>query len=109
MFLMRILTPSLALVLGLALAPAAALAQAANVSVPPPNPKASVSSSSVPTQVGSGANNTKPVGGPGINGNSHPKYHKRAHHKLYGKHYDYVRGGTKKGPVAPHLKETGTD
>ncbi len=106
---MRILTPSLALVLGLALAPAAAFAQAANVSVPPPNPKASVTSPTVPSTVGSGANNSKPVGGPGVNKHPHPKYHKRAHHGLYGKHYDYVRGGSKKGPAAPHLKTTGTE
>ena len=61
---MRILTPSLALVLGLALAPAAAFAQASNVSVPPPNPKASVTGSMAPSTVGSGANNSVPVGGP---------------------------------------------
>lgn len=105
---MRILTPSLALVLGLALAPAAAMAQASNVSVPPPNAKASVTGSQAPTSVGAGANNSVPVGGPGLNKNAHKKYHPRSHHKLYGKHYDYVRGGTKKGPAAPHLKTTGT-
>ncbi|WP_419760448.1 hypothetical protein [Acidisoma sp.] len=106
---MRILTPSLALVLGLALAPAAAMAQAANVSVPPPNPKASVTSPSYPTQVGSGANNTKPVGGPGVNDYAHKKYHKRAHHKFYGRHHDYTKSSPAKGPTAPHLKETGTE
>ena len=106
---MRILPPSLALVLGLALAPAAAFAQASNVSVPPPNPKASVTTSNVAGTEGSGANNSKPVGGPGIDKAPHAKNHKRAHHKLYGKHYDYVRGGSHKGPAAPHAKTTGTD
>lgn len=106
---MRILKPSVAIVLGLALAPAAALAQASNSSVPPPNPAASVTSPNVPTSSGEGANNSVPVGGPGVNKHPHPKTHKRAHHKLYGKHYDYVRGGTKKGPPAPHAKTTGTE
>ncbi len=106
---MRILTPSLTLVLGLALAPAAALAQADNVSVPPPNPKASVTSPNFPTTEGSGANASKPVGGPGVDETPHAKTHKRAHHKFYGKHYDYVRGGTKKGPSATHHKVTGTE
>ncbi len=108
MLLMRILNPSLALVLGLALAPAAALAQASNSSVPPPNPSASVTSSTPVTTQGQGTNSV-PVGGPGVDKHPHAKTHKRAHHKLYGKHYDYVRGGTKKGPTAPHLKTTGTE
>jgi hypothetical protein len=109
MLLMRILKPSLAIVLGLALAPAAALAQASNSSVPPPNPKASITTTNPVTSVGQGANQSVPTGGPGVNKHPHPKTHQRAHHKFYGKHYDYVRGGTKKGPAAPHAKTTGTD
>jgi hypothetical protein len=109
MFLMRILTPSLALVLGLALAPAAAMAQAANVSVPPPNPKASVTTSNVAGTAGSGANNSRPVGGPGVNKYPHEKYHKRAHHKFYGKHNDYTKSSPAKGPSGAHLKTTGTE
>ena len=106
---MRILTPSLALVLGLALAPAAAFAQADNVSVPPPNPKASVTTSSPVMTQGSGANNSRPVGGPGVNDYEHKKYHKRAHHKFYGRHHDYTKSSPAKGPTGAHLKQTGTD
>jgi hypothetical protein len=105
---MRIFNPSLALVLGLALAPTAALAQASSVSVPPPNPKASLSGSNAPTTEGSGANNSRPVGGPGVNEAPHLKEHKRKHHKFYGKHHDYTRSGPR-GPVAPHGKVTGTE
>jgi hypothetical protein len=108
MFLMRILTPSLALVLGLALAPAAAFAQASNVSVPPPNPKASVTGTMVPSTAGTGANNSVPVGGPGFDKYAHKKYHKRAHKKFYGKHHDYTKSSPAKGPTAAHLKTTGT-
>jgi hypothetical protein len=109
MLLMRILKPSLAIVLGLALAPAAALAQASNVSVPPPNPKASLTTTNPVSSTGQGANNSQPTGGPGVNKHPHPKTHKRSHHKAYGKHYDYTRSGTKKGPPGPHAKVTGTD
>ena len=106
---MRILSPSLALVLGLALAPAAALAQAANVSVPPPNPKASLTTSTPVTTEGSGANNSRPVGGPGLTGLQHKKNHKRAHHKFYGRHHDYSKSSPAKGPTNAHVKETGSD
>ncbi|MCB8873686.1 hypothetical protein [Acidisoma silvae] len=106
---MRILKPSLAIVLGLALAPAAAFAQADNSSVPPPNPKASITTTNPVTSSGQGANNSVPVGGPSVDKKPHAKTHKRAHHKMYGKHYDYVRGGTKKGPAATHEKVTGTN
>jgi hypothetical protein len=108
MLLMRILKPSLAIVLGLALAPAAALAQADNSSVPPPNPKASITTTNPVGQSGEGQNSV-PTGGPSVNKTPHGKTHKRAHHKMYGKHYDYVRGGTKKGPTATHEKTTGTN
>ncbi len=116
---MRILTPSIALVLGLALAPAAALAQ--SITGPAPGQTGSgagntqpvggpaVQSPTVPGTAGSGANNSKPVGGPGINGFSHKKTHKRSHHKIYGKHHDYTRSAPGKGPAAPHFKTTGTD
>jgi hypothetical protein len=116
---MRILTPSIVLVLGLALAPAAALAQSttgaaptqsgagANNSKPAVGP--GVTSQTAPTQEGSGANNSKPVGGPGISGYNHKKYHKRKHHGLYGKHYDYTKSSPAKGPTAPHFKTTGTN
>jgi hypothetical protein len=109
MLLMRILKPSLAIVLGLALAPAAALAQASNVSVPPPNPKASVTTTNPVTSSGQGANNSQPVGGPSIDKTAHAKNHKRAHHKMYGKHHDYTKSSPAKGPTAPHLKTTGTN
>jgi hypothetical protein len=109
MLLMRILKPSLAIVLGLALAPAAALAQSDNSSVPPPNPKASITTTNPVGQSGQGANASVPTGGPSVDKLAHGKTHKRAHHKMYGKHYDYVRGGTKKGPSATHLKTTGTN
>jgi hypothetical protein len=106
---MRIITPALAVVLGLAVAPVAALAQASNVSVPPPNPKASVTSTSPVTSVGARANKSVPTGGPGVNKAPHAKTHKRTHHKAYGKHYDYTRGGTKKGPSATHEKPVSTN
>jgi hypothetical protein len=85
------------------------MAQAANSSVPPPSPHASVTTSNVAGTVGSGANNSRPVGGPGVNKTVHHKTHHRAHHKMYGKHYDYSRGGTKKGPAAPTSVTTGTN
>jgi hypothetical protein len=85
------------------------MAQAANVSVPPPNPKASVTTSNVAGTVGSGANNSKPVGGPGVIKSPHAKYHKRAHHKFYGKHHDYTKSSPAKGPTGAHLKTTGTE
>ena len=106
---MRILKPSLAIVLGLALAPAAAFAQADNSSQPPPNPKASITTTNPVGSVGQGANGSVPTGGPSVEKTPHAKTHKRAHHKMYGKHYDYVRGGTKKGPSATHEKTTGTN
>ena len=104
---MRILTASLAIVLGLALAPAAALAQASNASVPPPSPKASITGTAPAGSVGQGTNSV-PSGGPGLVKKPHAKTHKRSHHKFNGKHHDYVRSGTKKGPPAPHLKTEGT-
>ena len=116
---MRVLTPSIVVVLGLALAPAAGMAQSikgatptqtgsgANNTQPVGGP--GVTSSMAPTQAGSGASNTKPVGGPGINGYSHNKSHKRAHHKFYGRHHDYTRSSPSKGPSAPHFKTTGTE
>jgi hypothetical protein len=119
MFLMRILTPSLALVLGLALAPAGAMAQAikgtapgqsgsgANNSQPVGGP--GVTSTAPLTQSGSGANNSQPVGGPAITGLQHKKYHKRSHHKFYGKHHDYTKSSPAKGPSGAHVKTTGTD
>jgi hypothetical protein len=90
------------------LAPAAAFAQAANVSVPPPNPKASITGTMPPVSSGDGANNSVPVGGPGVDKHPHPKTHKRAHKKFYGKHHDYTKSSPAKGPTAPHLKTTGT-
>jgi hypothetical protein len=108
-FLMRILTPSLALVLGLALAPAAAMAQAANSSVAPSSPSVGVTSSAPVTTAGSGANNSKPVGGPAVTGQAHKKYHKRSHHKFYGKHHDYTKTSPAKGPAGPVFKQTGTN
>jgi len=105
MFLMRILTPSFALVLGLALAPAAAMAQAANSSVAPSSPSVGVTSSAPVVTTGSGANNSKPVG-PGVTGTVHKKYHKRSHHKFYGKHHDYTKTSPAKGPAGPVFKST---
>jgi hypothetical protein len=105
MFLMRILTPSLALVLGLALAPAAAMAQNANLPATP-NPNAAITGQA-PVSVGSGANNSEPSGGPGLNQTQHPKHHKRTHHKFYGKHHDYTRDSPK-GPAEPQSKLNGT-
>ncbi|GAB0113287.1 hypothetical protein [Acidisoma sp. C75] len=105
---MRIFNATLAIVLGLALAPAAALAQNSASSVPPPNPKASITGTAPAASSGQGANNSAPVGGPGIVAKPHAKTHKRKHKKLNGKHYNYVRGGTKKGPGAVHHKVTGT-
>jgi hypothetical protein len=116
---MRIFALSSALVIGLALAPAVALAQSVKGEAPTQSGSGAsntqpvggpgLTSSSAPTQEGSGAGNTKPVGGPGINGYSHNKYHKRAHHKFYGKHHDYTKSSPAKGPSAPHFKTTGTE
>ena len=106
---MRILKPSLAIVLGLALAPVAAFAQADNSSVPPPSPSSSLTTTNPVTSSGQGANASVPVGGPSVTKKPHAKTHKRAHHKMYGKHYDYVRGGSKKGPAAVHEKPVSTN
>lgn len=105
---MRIVNLSLAIALGLALAPAAAMAQSANSSVPPVSPKSSVTTTARPATVGEGANASVPKGGPGIVKEPHVKHHKREHHKMFGKHHDYVRSGTKKGPASPHMKKLGT-
>jgi hypothetical protein len=105
MFLMRILTPSLALVLGLALAPAAAMAQNANLPATP-NPNAAITGQA-PVSVGSGANNSEPSGGPALKQTAKPKYHKRSHKHFYGKHHDYARDSPK-GPTEPQNKTTGT-
>jgi hypothetical protein len=75
--------------------------------VPPPNPHASITSTTPATKAGAG-NTARPVGGPGVVKTAHPKTHKRTHHKMNGKHHDYTRSGTKKGPVGPHLKTVGT-
>jgi hypothetical protein len=101
MLLMRILKPTLAIVLGLALAPAAAFAQATNSSVPPPNPKASVTTSTPATTVGEGANGSRPVGGAGVTLTPQHKKHKRAHKNFNGKHKDYTKSSPAKGPTAP--------
>ncbi|WP_284944788.1 hypothetical protein [Acidisoma cladoniae] len=85
---MRILRPTFALVLGLALAPAVALAQ--NSSVPPNNPSASITAPSG-TTAGTGANASRPVGGPGLTEAPHVKTHKRAHKHMYGKHYNVMK------------------
>ncbi len=106
---MRTLNLSLALVLGLALAPAAAMAQAANSSVPPPNPKASITTTNPVSSSGGGANNSVPVGGPSVSAIAHKKYHKRSHHKFYGKHHDYTKSSPAKGPSAAHITTTGTN
>ncbi len=104
---MRILTPSLALVLGLALAPAAAMAQSANANLPAtPNPNAAITGQA-PTSVGSGANNSQPSGGPALTQKEHAKTHKRAHRHFYGKHHDYTHDSPK-GPSEPQTKTTGT-
>jgi hypothetical protein len=90
---MRILRPTIALVLGLALAPAVvsgAFAQSANSSVPPPSAPATLSGSA-PATTGMGANNSAPVGGPGLTGAPHVKTHKRTHKKMYGKHHNYQK------------------
>jgi hypothetical protein len=87
MLLMRILRPTFALVLGLALAPAVALAQNANNSVPPNNPSASITAPSGST-AGTGANSSRPVGGPALVGKPYVKTHKRSHRRMYGKHYN---------------------
>jgi hypothetical protein len=101
MLLMRILKPTLAIVLGLALAPAAALAQASNSSVPPPNPKASVTTSAPATTIGQGANGSRPVGGAGVTLTPEQKKHKRHHKNFSGKHKDYTKSSPAKGPTAP--------
>ena len=116
---MRILTPSIVLVLGLALAPAVAMAQSIKGTAPSqtgsgasntqPVGGPGISSSQAPAQAGSGANNSQPVGGPGLTGLQHKKYHKRAHKKFYGKHHDYTKSSPAKGPTASHVKTTGTD
>jgi hypothetical protein len=85
------------------------MAQAANSSVPPPTPKASVTTSNVAGTVGSGANNSKPVGGPGVNKTVHHKTHHRTHKKMYGKHHDYTKSSPAKGPTAPTSVTTGTN
>lgn len=98
---MRILKPTLAIVLGLALAPAAAFAQASNSSVPPPNPKASVTTDTPATTVGEGANGSRPVGGAGVTLTPEKKKHKRHHKNMSGKHKDYTKDSPSKGPTAP--------
>lgn len=106
---MRILKPSLAIVLGLALAPAAAFAQASNATVPPPNPKASITTTNPVGSSGEGANKSVPTGGASTTKKPHEKTHKRKHHKMNGKHKDYTKSSPAKGPTAPHLKTTGTN
>jgi len=106
MFLMRILTPSLALVLGLALAPAAAMAQAANSSTPPANPSAQVTTTNPVMSSGEGANKSKPVGGPAIEKRAVPKSHHRKYRHTYGKHHDYTKSSPAKGPTNPVYQRT---
>ena len=90
---MRILRPAFALLLGLALAPVlvtGAFAQSANSSVPASNADSTIPGSA-PGSAGTGANNSAPVGGPGLTGAPYKKTHKRHYKHAYGKHYNVMK------------------
>ena len=113
---MRVLTPSIVVVLGLALAPAAGMAQSIKGATPTQNglrreqyaacwrPRRHKLDGADAGRLRRPAN-TKPVGGPGINGYSHNKSHKRAHHKFYGRHHDYTRSSPLQGSECSALQD----
>jgi hypothetical protein len=65
-----------------------AMAQSTGTPVPPPGAPNTLTGPGTGDTTGSGANNSKPVGGPALTGTPHVKTHKRHNTKMYGKHYN---------------------